>query len=66
MKSHERLKAEGLIETYLMELLYEAGHVDTDDRFHGQKGDFLIEIKAHYLGSRSKKRLKEPAEDVVD
>ena len=66
MKSHERLKAEGLIETYLMDVLYDKGYVDADDRFTGRESDFLIEIKAHYLGSRSKKRLKEPAEDVVD
>lgn len=65
MKSHERLKTEGSIESYLMGILHEAGHVDTDDRFHGPKGDFLIEINAHYLGYRSK-RLTEPAEDVLD
>lgn len=64
MKSHERLKAEGFVERYLSEIL-ELHKELIDDRgiYHSEIGDFRIEIRATYLGSKSKKRLTEPLVD---
>lgn len=65
VKSHERLKAEGRIERLVEDMLWSTGHIDMENRYRSEDGDFLIEIRAHYLGSKSK-RLTEPADDVVD
>ena len=65
MKSHERLKAEGYIERFLQDTLYDANLTDENEIYRDRTGDYLIEIKAHYLGSKSK-RLSEPAEGEVD
>lgn len=61
MKSHERLKAEGAIEQLMEDTLWENSKIDDDSIFRTETGDYLIEVKAHYLGS--KKRLKEPHVD---
>ena len=66
MKSHERLKAEGWIERFLADNLeLDQGLIDENGVYRCGKGDFLIEIKATYLGGKTK-RLTEPAEDVLD
>ena len=62
MKSHERLKAEGRIERFLQDTLYDANLTDENEVYRDHTGDYLIEIRAHYLGSKSK-RLSEPAVD---
>lgn len=63
MKSHARLKAEAKVERYFELIPTRDGDPRTDDDmiYHGPDGDFLIEVKAHYLGSKS--RLKEPLVD---
>ena len=61
MKSHERLKAEGAIERLLEDTLWENSKIDSDSIFRTESGDYLIEVKAHYLGSKT--RLKEPHVD---
>ena len=61
VKSHERLKAEGAIERLMEDTLWENSMIDGDNILRAKTGDYLIEVKAHYLGS--KKRLKEPHVD---
>jgi len=61
VKSHERLKAEGAIEQLMEDTLWENSKIDDDNIFRTETGDYLIEIKAHYLGSKT--RLKEPHVD---
>lgn len=65
MKSHERLKAEAKVERHVEMWLRDTNYTSEDNTIRGPEGDFLIEIRAHYLGSKSK-RLTEPADDVVD
>ena len=61
MKSHERLKAEGAIERLMEDTLWENAKIDSDSIFRTETGYYLIEVKAHYLGSKT--RLKEPHVD---
>lgn len=64
MKTHERLKAEGFIEGYLTDVLeLDEGLIDEKGVYRCAEGDFRIEIKATYLGSKSEKRLTEPLVD---
>lgn len=64
MKSHERLKAEGRVEHYLTRLLQDEEELDEKHWFRdGLGNEYLIEIRATYLGSKSKKRLTEPLVD---
>lgn len=59
MKGSARVMAEGLIgrhiEGILLDELYD---LDEEMVLHDRTGDFLIEVKAHYLGSRTKRLIE--------
>lgn len=56
MKGSARVMAEGLIERHIEGILLdELYDLDEEMVLHDRAGDFLIEVKAHYLGSRTKR-----------
>lgn len=59
MKGSARVMAEGLIERHLEGILLdELYDLDEEMVLHDRTGDFLIEVKAHYLGSRTKRLIE--------
>lgn len=56
MKSHERLKAEAVVEGVMVEdLRAQFPSLGDDMIYRSEGGDFLIEVKAHYMGSSSRR-----------
>lgn len=59
MKGSARVMAEALIERHIEGvLLDELYDLDEEMVLHDRTGDFLIEVKAHYLGSRTKRLIE--------
>ena len=59
MKGAARIMAEGLIERHVEGILLdELYDLDEEMVLHDRTGDFLVEVKAHYLGSRTKRLIE--------